>query len=522
MTPRVTPCLILPAALAALAALLGAPVSAEASPAAVPGSVVQVSGVQGCYTVDGSSSAGPGTCRNIRGGGEATTVVISPDGRSAYLVGYGASTVNPATSKPVLSVFSRNVRTGVLHQLPGRAGCLSRNAGDEDGPATCTRVRDLDTGDATSIVISADGRFVYVASQYENSSNADIGGIAIFSRNLKTGALHQLRGLPGCVSADGSSNEGPGTCAVGREVDGVSNVHITPDQKYLYASVYDEQPHSGIAIFRRNPRTGALRQLRGKEGCVTDNGTTAQSGAATVCRAMPNLGDPWDVATPGNRFAYIPDRTDHLVQAFRRDAKGGLVPLHGTGACVSDNGSSPLGPNTCVAGRGLEDVERALPSQNGAFLYTNSFDAPSPIAVLNRNRATGLLSQRSGSAACISEDGTTGDSALHCRTGRDIAGGYAGMLSPDGKTLYFAENGTGPVLGGLAIFRVSRLSGAFSQLPGKLGCVSPDGTSQDGPGTCRKARAIRAAYQVTVASGGRDVYVAAGRSNGIDFLHAAP
>lgn len=84
------------------------------------------------------------------------------------------------------------------------------------------------------------GRFEYVASQYEPASTP-IGGIAIFSRNTVTGALHQLPGKLGCVSANGSSNAGPGTCAVGREVDEVSNVAITQDQKYLYASVYDAQ-----------------------------------------------------------------------------------------------------------------------------------------------------------------------------------------------------------------------------------------------------------------------------------------
>src|SRR5262249_53926779 len=151
------------------------------------------------------------------------------------------------------------------------------------------------TGDATSLVITADGRFVYVASQYANAANVQVGGIAVFSRNRTTGALRQLPGKLGCISADGSSNAGPGTCAVGREVDDVSNVHLTPDQNFLYASNYDGPPLSGIAIFRRNATTGTLHQLPGKEGCVTQKGQTKQSGATKVCRAMPNIGEPWDV-----------------------------------------------------------------------------------------------------------------------------------------------------------------------------------------------------------------------------------
>ncbi len=528
---RVSPVTIC-AALTAMTALIGTagPALAAALPASVPvpGSVTQVRGLNGCYTSTGESTAGAGTCRAIRGGGGATTVAVSPDGRFAYVVGYGQLSSVAAESRPVLAVFSRDTKTGVLSQLVGKAGCFSDGGASQDGLNQCTKARDLGTGDATSIAISADGRFLYVASQNE-VSGVDVGGIAIFSRNLKTGKLRQLPGTLGCISANGSSNEGPGTCEVGREVDLVSNVHITPDQKYLYASDYASQPHSGIAIFRRNTKTGALHQLAGKQGCITDNGTTDQSGSTVVCRAMPNIGSPWDIVTAGNKFVYIPDRDNDLVQAFKRDAKGGLVPLRGTGGCVSDDGESPLGPFSCVDGRGLFDVERAVLSRNGAFIYTNGYAAPSPIAVLNRNRRTGLLSQRNGRQACISADGETGDSDWRCRTDAALAGGYAGTLSPDGRTLYYAESGLGSSEpSALAIFRVDRVNGNFSPLPGTLGCVTYDGSSAAGPGTCQTAPAISGAYQVTTAGDGADVYVAvesgssAANFGGVDFLHAVP
>ena len=502
--------LLVVALAAGLAAALVVPGVAVAS--GPQGSVRQVAGKDGCYTVDGSSGSGVGTCRNIRGGDGSTSILISPDGRSAYLVGYG----NGTTVVPVLSVFRRDPRSGVLRQLTGKAACFSRDGSSEDGPGTCTKARDLDTGDAQSLAISADGRFLYVASQYTVSSS-NIGGIAIFARSLRGGGLHQLKGKEGCVTATGSSLDGPGTCAVCRELDSVSNVHITPDQKYLYASVYDGQPHSGIAIFRRDSRNGTLHQLKGQDGCVTDNGTTGQSGLSHVCRAMPNIGAPWDIATPGNLFAYVPDKVDNLVQAFRRDRHGGLVALTGRHACVSDTGSSPLGPNTCVHGRGLFDVERAVLSANNRFLYTNSYLPPAPIAVLNLNPKTGALSQRSGTAACLSADGTSGDTAGPCRKGRGLSGGYAGVLAPSGRTLYFAEYSSGAMV----IFGLSPKTGAISQLTGLLGCVSATGASNDGPGTCRKARALRGAYKVAVASGGRDIYVASYFGNGAAFFHAA-
>ena len=145
--------------------------------------------------------------------------------------------------------------------------------------------------------------------------------------------------------------------------------------------------------------------------------------------------------------------------------------------------------------------------------------------MLNRNTTTGLLSERDSTRACYSRDGTTGDSALSCRDGRDLSGGYAGVLSLDGKTLYYAEFGNSPPDAGLVIFHVNEATGGFTQLAGTLGCVSPDGSSEDGANTCQVGTAIAGAYQVGISRGGGgvyDIYVAADRSNGIDFFRAAP
>ncbi len=488
-----------------------AAVIAAVALAAPLGSVKQVSGKDGCYTADGSSASGAGTCRNIRGGDGSTSLAISPGGRFAYLDGYGDSGTNVP---PVLSVFRRDRGDGTLHQLPGKKGCFSSDGSSEDGPNTCTDARNLDSGDATSLVISRDGRSLYVASQLE-VINKDVGGVAIFKRNPDNGRLHQLSGKDGCVSATGESEDGPGTCTRARETDEISNVHLTPDQKYLYASNYNSPPHSGIAIFKRGARSGRLHQLKGENGCVTDDGTTERTGAKVVCRAMPNLGEPWDVATPDNRFAYIPAAYGpDLVQAFERNAKGGLVPLTGKHSCVSDDGTSPAGP--CVDGRGMYRVERAVLSKNKRFIYTNTYSDASPIAVLNRNKKTGELSERAGKAACMSADGSSQDGPNTCRDGRALNGGYAGTLAPNGRTLYYAEYSSDA----LALFRVSKKTGAFNQLAGNYGCVSADGSSEDGADTCEEARAIEGAYQVALGSRGRDVYVSGG-GDGVVLLHAA-
>src|SRR5262249_34708035 len=202
------------------------------------------------------------------------------------------------------------------------------------------------------------------------------------------------------------------------------------------------------------------------------------------------------------------------IQAYQRDSLGGLKPLTGPGSCISDAGTGPLGDGTCVSGRGLYDVGRVVLSANKQFIYTNSFNFPSDIAVVNRNAKTGRLSQRHGTAACMSANGTAGDSSLHCRVGRALGGGNAGALSPMGNTLYFAEvdGGSGDI-GALVIFRVSTTGGGFSQLSGKLGCVTHDGSDNGSPGLCEKARAIEGAYQVAISASGQYVYVASSHEN---------
>lgn len=499
------------AVVGALAALL-ATVALAATPRPT-GSLKQVGGKDGCYTADGDSTAGgANSCRDARAVGGATSTAIAPDGKFAYVSGYGASTPPPGVP-PGLAVFRRNTDDGTLRQLSGKQGCFSRTGRSEDGPNTCKNARNLDTGDATSLTISRDGRFLYVASQLRTGMTSEPGGIAIFRRNRDDGTLRQLAGKDGCVSATGESEDGPNTCAKARAVDEISNVHITPDQKYLYASNYESPPYSGIAIFKRGSKNGKLRQLRGKNGCITTDGTTLQSGTNAVCRANGNLDVPWDVATPDNKFAYIPAKTPaDLVQAFKRNSAGGLVPLQGRHGCVSDDGTSPEGP--CVDGRGLHDVERAVLSKNERFIYTNGYSIPSPIAVLNRNRNTGELSQRRGAQACLSRDGTSGGGET-CRDGRAIAGGYAGTLASNGRTLYFAEYSAN----GMVVLRTDRSSGDFHQLPGKLGCVTGDGSSEEGAGTCARGRAVEGAYQALTR--GRHVYLSAYGGNGVALFHSA-
>src|SRR5438445_98784 len=97
------------------------------------------------------------------------------------------------------------------------------------------------------------------------------------------GSVKQVGGVKGCYTMLGSSEDGAGTCAMARAVHYGASVHISPDQDFVYVTDYSGQPHSGIAVFHRHA-DGSLNQLKGVNGCITTDGTTADSGATAVCR----------------------------------------------------------------------------------------------------------------------------------------------------------------------------------------------------------------------------------------------
>ena len=72
--------------------------------------------------------------------------------------------------------------------------------------------------------------------------------------------LAPLPGRAGCVTQGGE-----GHCGPGRALQAVSGLVVTEDVRFVYAAVRDS---GAVAAFRRDPRTGALRQLAERNGCL--------------------------------------------------------------------------------------------------------------------------------------------------------------------------------------------------------------------------------------------------------------
>ena len=181
--------------------------------------------------------------------GQATGVALSSDGRHAYVPGFIRN-----TSVGALAVFARNAKTGALTQLQGQAGCVV-----DDEQQGCADGRALDS--PIDAVASPDGRNVYVSTA-SVATGADSGGVAVFARDRRSGALTQLTGEDGCVDQAGLDD-----CALGRAIEAARGLAVSPDGKNIYIA---SNGRSAVAAFARDHRTGALTQLQGEDGCVAN------------------------------------------------------------------------------------------------------------------------------------------------------------------------------------------------------------------------------------------------------------
>jgi DNA-binding beta-propeller fold protein YncE len=360
------------------------------------GALTQRAGAAACVSELRSEGCAPGRAID-----EVEGVAISPDGKSVYGVGVESASV---------AVFDRRPEDGSLVQKRGKAGCISES-GDDD----CQKGKGLEEGKGA--VVSPDGRNVYVVSQGRRS-----GALTVFARSAN-GELRQLGGKAGCFAGDGNHGECEEDPSLGRPY----YVTVSPDGRNVYVNSTDVNT---IAIYARNPKTGALSRRR----------------PVTPCSALPAMGpcepdkafgaDTHTAISPDGRSAYITGLVG-FVGIFDRDPQtGALTQKPGLAGCFGDGKLA----GSCQIGRGLSEVQSVAISPDGASVYVSSY-AKAFVAVFDRDGTTGELRQKPGAAGCFSqrgaEDGCTRAKAIGFTL--DIA------VSPDGNNLYVPSVGSSAV-----------------------------------------------------------------------------
>ena len=417
-----------------------------------------------------SETGTAGTCVDGTALDGATGVVVSPDGASVY--------VASETGRSV-AIFDRDGATGQISQLPGTQGCIS-----EGGTAgACVDGRAM-VG-PRGIAVSPDGTNLYFPA---SGSKA----IAVFRRDTTSGQLHQLAGTAGCVSETGTS----GACADGTALDGARGVAVSPDGTSVYVAAFFSD---AIAVFARDPSTGALTQLAGTAGCISETGTGG------ACADGAGLDGVRTVAvSPDGTSVYGAAETSGALSFFGRDpATGALTQPAGTAGCVSQSGIG------CATGRALGGAADVAVSGDGDHVYVAAL-ASDAVAAFARDPATGALSQLPGQAGCVSETGTNGA----CADGAALDRARSVALTDDAASVYVGSE----ISDAVSVFARNPTTGALQQLPGSAGCVSESGSG----GACADGVALDGVRSVAVSADGASAYAASFWSSAVSIFVRDP
>src|SRR5205807_4073445 len=106
-----------------------------------------------------------------------------------------------------------------------------------------------------------------------------------------------------------------------------------PDGVHVYVA---SELSDAVAAFARNSPPGALTQLSGTAGCVSETGT---SGACADGNALDGAGGI--AVSPDGTTVYATAATSDAVAVLSRNpTTGTLTQLSGTAGCTSETGTS--------------------------------------------------------------------------------------------------------------------------------------------------------------------------------------
>jgi DNA-binding beta-propeller fold protein YncE len=386
-------------------------------------------------------------------------IALSPDGKNVYVA---------SSKSDAIAIFRRNARSGVLTQPKGAAGCVAAQ-----GATRCATAIGLDG--PNSLAVSPDGHNVYATSRASNS-------ISAFQRDPKTGTLTQLPASAGCIAGVPIP-----VCAVGRALVGPDVVVVSPKGENVYVGFFG----NAVAVFDRDPFSGALTQPGDSSGCIAE--------AIGGCALGIALGAPEGMAISGDGASvYVASALSNAVVTLARDqATGNLTQASDGSGCIANGALTG-----CTTGVQLEGAN-AVAFNPGGDVYVTSLIS-NGVTAFSRSRTTGGIAQKQGTAGCL-----VWLRAVGCSFGRALRAPEGLAISPDGKNVYVAAFANSAI----DVLDRGKRFGKVTQKAGRRGCLAPRSV----PG-CTRARALRGVSSIALSPDGRYLYSTAFGSDAVDVF----
>jgi len=294
-----------------------------------------------------------------------------------------------------------------------------------------------------------------------------LGVLGAASALARTPALAtQPNGPAGCIASRVPPSGGCShatTLAFGSTLGPVA---ISPNGRYLYAvddPNTDSHRRSGgrILVFARNSKSGALRQLAGRRGCLQNTRVpvTAQNAS---CELVGGIQHPDElVISPDGRLmlATTDDQLGDYVTTFALDPRTGVAREL---QCLS----SVIGSSCRQAPLNVAYILAVSPDSRAVYVGSLSALASGPAPILSTFRVgpRGLTYEQ-----CLADGPVPG---MHCTVAPLLDDGdVAGLaITPDGSIVYAAVDAEN----GLRIVALARdgATGLLAALPGAGECVS--------------------------------------------------
>ncbi len=406
----------------------------------------------------------------------ADGVSVSPDGRTVFVVsGSSASVV----------AFARNLGTGSLTRL----GCF------QDAPrpgSPCTPANVFEGSDA--LVTSAAGNALYVAAPLN-------GTISTFTpaATTRVGAGGPSAGTSTSTSAAGTStgsSSGAGSGSSGAGAEAATGAGSGAGAAGTEASVASMFTAPASTVFLANP-------------CIAVNGLDGACSVGVAMRGLDAL-----ALSPDGRQLYGAAPTSGAVDVFTPSANGMLAQ---SGCIMRD---APVG--LCRSSSLLETPSSLAISPDGKNVYVvDSSHESGRLDELSRNPSTGALSD----VGCVEDqpppreltqeekeeqqeeekngerepEGEPSHPAGPCQSAPGLGHLSAVAVSGDGAQVYAIGDGTA------AIFTRDPSTGSLSE--------SACAASEDS--RCTSLPSLSGVAGAAVSPDGRQVYVAASKSNAV-------